>query len=175
MPLFKKKEAPAPPPTWSPSFDLEKARQVVFALANAPISNDAQVRSAIAEFVRLSERPPLEKAVHLIQRDPDVLHRPWIWLAAVMQEASAKGDHHLAAAGLYWACYWTSDLVPRNNMGSFMELELDPIPGPRKAQIAALGVSAARELPPEFVIVGDATGQIQAGPLAESASVLLGV
>lgn len=175
MALFKKRESVVAAPTWTPTINLHTSRPVVFALANAPVSNDGQVRSAIAQFVQMSERPPLEEAIHLIQRDPDVLHRPWIWLAAVMQEASAHGDHHLATAGLFWACYWTSVLVPRNNTGSFMELELDLIPVPRKAQIASLGVSAARELPADFVVVGDPTGQIHAGSLAESAPSLLGV
>jgi hypothetical protein len=170
----KKRQATPAGPTWTPTFDIDRARPVVVALANAPISNGGQVRPAIAEFVRLSERPPLEKAIRLIQGNPDVLHRPWIWLAAVMQEASAKGDHHLAAAGLFWACYWTSDWR-REQRPLVQDLELDPIPDPRKAQIAAVGVAAARELPPDFVVVDDSSGQIQAGPLAESASELLGV
>lgn len=173
MPLFKKREPEPASPSWSPTVDLDAARPVVFALANAPVSNDAQVRSAIAQFVRLSGRPPVEEAIHTIQRDPDVLHRPWIWLAAVMQEASSKGDHHLAAAGLFWACYWTSNLVPRNNTGSFMELELDAIPEARRAEIAARGVLAARELPADFVVIGDHTGQVHAGLLAETANKML--
>jgi hypothetical protein len=176
MGLFSKKEAPVPPaPAWSPKVDLAVAREIVFALAKAPISDDMQVRSAIAAFVRASERPPLEKALDLQRQEPEVLHRPWIWLAAVMREASAAGDNHLAAAALYWACYWTSNLVPRNNLGAFMELELDPIPGPRKAELAALGIASARQLAPDFVIVGNETGEIQAGPLADSAPEMLDV
>jgi hypothetical protein len=177
MALFKKRpaEQQSTPSSWTPTVDLDTDRPVVFALANAPVSNDMQVRSAIAQFVRLSERPSLEQALNLIRTEPAVLHRPWIWLAAVMREATAAGDHHLATAGLYWACYWTNDLVPRNNLGSLMELELDPIPVPQKAELLALGLASASQLPEDFVIVGDETGQIHAGPLAQSAGALLGI
>ncbi len=177
MAIFRRRPAKeeSPPTAWAPPVDMSTARPVVFALANAPVSNDTQVRSAIAEFVRLSGKPPLDQALHLIRADPDIIHRPWIWLAAVMREAAAAGDHHLAAAALYWACYWTSDLVPRNNAGSFMELELDPIPAPRKAELFSLGIASASQLPEDFVIVGDETGQIHAGALTRQASTLLGV
>ncbi len=177
MPIFKRRPAKdeSLPPTWAPTVEISTARPVVFALANAPVSSDAQVRSAIAEFVRLSGKPPLEQAVHLIRTDPDVVHRPWIWLAAVMREAAAAGDHHLAAAALYWACYWTSSLVPRNNMASFIQLELDPIPAPRKAELLSLGIASASQLPEDFVIVGDETAQIHAGFLALNAGALIGV
>jgi hypothetical protein len=94
----------------------------------APTLDDMQVRSAIAEFVRLSERPPLAQAQRLIHSEPDVMARPWAWLAAVMRRARDSGDHHLAAAGLQWACYWTAILAPRLDPGTLMELELDPIP-----------------------------------------------
>lgn len=176
MALFKKRQDPPPAtPAWSPTVNLESARPVVVALANTPTSNDGQVRSAIATFVRLSERPSLERALRLMRTDPDCLHRPWIWLAAAMRDAAAAGDHHMAAAGLFWACHWTSSLVPRNNVGSFMELELDPIPVHLKAEILSLGVASAQQLPPEFLIVGDETGSVQAGPLAANAAVQLGV
>lgn len=177
MPLFKKRpsEALPAPPAWVPTVDMTTARPVVFALAYAPASNDVEVRSAIGQFGRLSERPSFEEAFFLRRTDPDCLHRPWIWLAAVMREAAAGGDHHVAAAALYWACYWTYNLVPRNNVGSFIELGLDPIPTPRKAELASLGVASARQLPEDFVIVGDASATINAGFLAESAGAMLGV
>lgn len=177
MALFKKRQAEevAASPAWAPTVDLATARPAVFALANAPVSNDMQVRSAIATFVRLGGRPPLEVMLHLIRTEPEVTYRPWIWLAAVMREAAAAGDDHLAAAGLYWACYWTSTLVPRNKLGDFLELELDPIPAPRKAELLSLGVASARQLPEDFVIVGDETGTVHAGPLADMASTQLGI
>jgi hypothetical protein len=55
-----------------------------------------------------------------------------------------------------------------------MELELDPIPGPRRAEILELGMASARGLPEDFVVVGDETGQIHAGLLVMQASDLLG-
>lgn len=176
MALFKKRSDPQPAaPTWSPTVNLETARPTVFALAKAPASSDVEVRSAIADFVRRSEKPSLERALDQIRTDPDCLHRPWIWLAAVMRDASAAGDDHLAAAALFWACYWTYTLVPRNNLGAFMELELDPIPTRWKKEILALGVASAERLPPDFVIIGDETGSIQAGPVAATAAAQLGV
>lgn len=173
MALFKKNDPP-PTPRWRPKVDLTTARPVVFALANAPVSNDGQVRSALADFRRLSERPPLEVAVGLIQNEPDVLDRPWIWLAAVMRVAADSGDDHLCAAALFWSCYWTSDLVPRNNLGGFMDLELDPISDQRKTEILSVGVGAARRLPAEFVVVGDESGKVLAGPLGDQAQAILG-
>jgi hypothetical protein len=180
MSLFKKKRQDPPPeaPAWTPTVSLELARPVVFALANAPVSSDVQVRSAIASFVRLSERPSMDNphrfaAAYL--QDPECIYRPWAWLAAVMRDAAAAGDHHLAAAGLFWACHWTSELVPRNNSASFMELELDPIPAHRKIEIHRLGVASAQQLPPDFLVVGDQTGSVHAGPLAELAAKQLGI
>jgi hypothetical protein len=174
MPLFKKPKS-EPRTAWVPTIDLAVARPAVFALANAPASGDVQVRAAVAEFVRLSERPSLEKALDLIRSDPDVLNRPWMWLTSVMNEADASGDHHLAAAGLFWACYWTSQLLPRMNLGSMIDIELDPIPESLRIGIASVGTSAARQLPPEFVVVGDESGNITAGPLAHSAAAMLGI
>src|ERR1019366_2880112 len=170
MPLFKRRESEQPHATWIPAVVLSDARPVVFALANAPASDDAQVRAAVADFVRLSERPALERALELMRSDPDVLQRPWVWLAAVMAEASASGDNHLAAAGLFWACYWNSQLLPQRNLGAMLELELDPIPDPIKVEIASIGVSAAQQLAPGFVVVGDDSGRITAGPLADNAT-----
>src|ERR1700736_3959209 len=115
MSLFRRKQLTwTSSPTWAPTVNMSSARPAVFALARAPVSNDAQVRAAIADFVRLSERPSLENALGLISTEPDVMNRPWIWLAGVMRQAEASADHHLAVAALYWACYWTSELVPRN-------------------------------------------------------------
>lgn len=181
MALFKKKKRQVSQPmvpAWSPTVDLATARPAVFSLANAHVSNDMQVRAAIADFVRLSERPSTEDtyqfAAELI-RDPECTRRPWAWLAAVMRDASAAGDHHLAAAALSWACYWTSDLVPRNSMAEFIVLELDPIPEPRKAEILSLGVAAAKQLPVGFAVVGDEINSVRAGPLADKAATLLGL
>jgi nitroreductase len=179
--LFKKHHAPRPAePPWSPTVDLATARPAIFALAMAPESNDAQVRSAVATFVRLSERPSTEDAYQvssLMRSDPEMtfLERPWMWLTAAMREAAAAEDHHLAAAALFWACYWTSNLVPRANLAVFMELRIDPIKPPLKAEILSLGVASAQELPSDFIVVGDATGSVLAGWLAESAAFMLDV
>jgi hypothetical protein len=80
-------------------------------------------------------------------------------------------------AALVWSCHWTSILVPRigNNAAAYIELELDPIPRSLKEQILALGMASARQLPEDFVIVGDDTGQMCAGPIAEMAESLLGL
>lgn len=175
MGLFSKRAPEPPVPAWAPNVDLTVARPAIFALAQAPASTDWQVRSAIAEFVRLSQRPSLERALNLIQRDPDVLNRPWIWLVAAMQKGSADGDHHVAVAGLYWACYWTSNLVPRNDLGGFIDLELDPIPVPNKKEILQAGLEAAGHLPSDFIVVGDETGQLPAGLIADTAQTMLGL
>lgn len=175
MALFKKRQPETPAPAWVPTVDLVSARPVVFALANAPVSNDGQVRAAIAQFDRLSERPQLEQAIHLIGREPDILNRPWVWLAEVMRRAAAEGDHHLAAAGLFWACYWSSALVPKCGLGDFMEMELDPIPPHHKREIHAVGVASAAQLSEDFLVVGNQTGSVQAGPLAQQAAAQLGI
>lgn len=173
---YRQPEPQPEPSQWVPTVEMSTARPAVFALANAPISNDAQVRAAIAYFARLSERPLPEQAIHLIRNDPEVLNRPWIWLAAVMRQADAADDHHLAAAGLYWAFYWTSSLAPRiDSAAGFLELELDPIPTALKTEILALGVASASQLPEDFMIVGNETGQIYAGPLAAKVRSMLGV
>jgi hypothetical protein len=91
---------------WVPTVEMVSARPAVFRLAMAPTLNDAQTRSAIAEFVRLSERPPAAQAGRLIPNEPEVMARPWAWLYAVMRDAHGSGDYHLAAAGLQWACHW---------------------------------------------------------------------
>lgn len=165
-------------PSWSPTVNMQTARPAVFALADAPASDAAQVRSAIATFVRLSEKPSMDdprQAAQAYMQDPECLHRPWVWLAAVMRQAAAASDHHTAVAALFWACYWTSDLVPRNNLGGLLELELDPIPERHKAEILSLGLASAHQLPADFLIVGDETGSVRAGWLADVAAAQLGL
>lgn len=177
MGIFGKRQPASQPEPWAPTVDMATAKPAVLALANAPVSNDAQVRAALANLARLSERPSPERAIMMIRAEPEVLDRPWIWLIAVMRQAAEAGDHHLAAAGLYWACYWTSSLVPKigNSVGDYIDLELDPISQKYKADILALGVSSATQLPGDFTIVGNETGQIHAGPLAVQAQRMLGL
>ena len=176
MGLFRKRKsedhASAMSQAWTPTVDLATARPVVFALAYAPNSTDGQVRAAIAEFGRLSgsvngpDTNP-HTIARLLSDDPKAsfVHRPWIWLGAVARTAASRGDHHLAAACLFWAHYWTTTLVPRNNVSSFMELGLDPIPPALKAEILEIGMKSLAQLPEDFIIVGDDTGVVQAGPL----------
>ena len=157
---------------WAPKVDLNTARPAVFALAYTPVSNEMQFHRAIADFVHLSGTPSSEDAYRFAQAlldDPKVANRPWVWLAAVMREAAAAGDHHLAAAGLFWACHWTSNIVPRNNSGGFVQLDLFPIRPETKEELLSVGVASARQLPEDFLIVGDETGKVQAGPLADLA------
>jgi hypothetical protein len=176
MGIFDRRRTPpeAPPP-YQPTVDMRTARPAVFALAYAMASNDTQVRAAIANLARLSGRPPLEQRDSMIQNEPGVLQRPWVWLAAVMRQAGDIDDYHLAAAALLWAVHWTAILVPRigQDAAAFAELELDPIPPALKTEIRDLGIASARRLPPEFVIAGDDSGQVHAGQLAETAGTLL--
>jgi hypothetical protein len=162
------------PSVWVPTVEMGSARPAVFMLAQAPAMNDGQVRSAIAELVRLSETPPLAQAQHMIGSEPDVLARSWKWLAAVMRGARDSGDYPLAAAGLLWALHWTAGLVPRLDSNAFVELELYPIPSAWQAEILKLGLAATSNLPDDFVVAGDETGQMHAGVLARQASGILG-
>jgi hypothetical protein len=172
----KPAEHPAPPP-YKPAIDMSTARPAVFALAFAPSSNDAQVRTAIANVARLSGRPAPMQVMAMIRTYPDALQRPWFWLVAVMRQAGETGDYHLAAAALVWSIHWSSILVPRigNNAPAYLDLELDPIPRHIKEEILALGMASLSHLPEDFVIVGDETGQMRAGPIAEIAASALGL
>ena len=175
MAIFGRRRSLRPSePTWAPGVSIETARPIVFALADAPGSNDSQVRAAIAEFRRLSDAVPLERAVALMDVEPDVVSRPWKWLAEVLRVSGERGDYHLAAAGLYWACYWTSGLVARNNsVAFFMDIGVDPISAAQKATLLDYGLQSLNMLPEAFVIAEDATGQITAGWLRKHASDLL--
>lgn len=155
--------------------DLEEARPAVFALAYAPSLDDGQVRAAITNLARLSGRPTPVQIHALIRNEPDVLQRPWKWLTEVMRQAADSGDHHLAAAGLLWACHWTAILVPRigRNWDTYMELELDPIDPAIKAEIYAIGSASINQLPKDFVLVGDSSGEMCAGDISEMAESLL--
>ena len=157
----------------APVVEMSSARPLVFSLAMAPAMNDMQVRSAIAELLRLSETPPAGHGQRTPGREADIAARPWQWLTAVMQEAQDLGDHALAAAALMWALHWTSLLVPRFDTASFQELGLYPIPDEWKSRIRALGISATSSLPDDFVVAGDETGQMLAGMLTEYASTIL--
>ncbi|HEV7759037.1 MAG TPA: hypothetical protein VGO78_08605 [Acidimicrobiales bacterium] len=159
------------PDRWTPTVDLATARLVVFALANSPRAGEDQVRLAIAKLGRLSDRPddPLEIAFQLGD-DPDVVHRPWIWLRAVVLAAAADRDDHLVAAGLFWAFLWTTNFVPRGNPRSFVELGLDPIPLGLAVDILAIGIASLTRLPADFVIVGDETAVVHAHALFDQAS-----
>jgi hypothetical protein len=170
-------------PAWTPTVDMATAGPVVFALADYPSGNDARNAAALATFVRLSGRPSTEQLIKLIASAPSssrdsvtdqLLNRPWTWLAAVMRQAASAGDHHLVLMGLWWACYWTSDLLPRNNnIGALEELGLCPIARSLKTEILSLGLASADQLPAEFVVAGDETGHLTAGKLADVAAALL--
>jgi hypothetical protein len=150
-----------PQPPGVPVVEMSTARPAVFALANAPAMNDAQVGAAITQFARLSDRPPPELAIRLARTERHLLDRPWIWLATVMKQAGNSGDHHLAAAGLFWASHWTCILVPKigDDAASFMELELDPIPAAVKKEILALGAASVSQLPEDFVVAETTLGR----------------
>jgi hypothetical protein len=158
---------------WVPSVAMSSARPAVFMLAQALAMNDIQVRTAIAELVRLSDTPPVAQAQHMTGREQDVMARPWKWLSAVMREAQESGDYALTAAGLLWALHWTTILVPKLDSASFMELGLHPIPAPLKGEIQEIGLGALSNLPSDFVVAGDETGQMLAGHLAKLAGDLL--
>jgi hypothetical protein len=164
-------------PQWVPNVDLEVARPVVFALADTPAMNDAQVRAALADFRRLAEAVPFERAVRLIEVEPDVVSRPWKWLIAAMRVAGARDEDHLVAAGLFWACYWTSSLVPlgNGNVGFFMELGIDPIPSEMKNEILRSSAPSVDHLPPQFIVAGEPSDGITADWLSTQAGKLLGV
>jgi hypothetical protein len=163
------------PGPWRPTVDLAMARPVVFALATLPRSSRGQVQLAISDFGRLSDRPadPLEIAF-LLGDDPDVVHRPWIWLRAVVLAAAADRDDHLVAAGLFWAFLWTTNLVPQGNPRSFVELGLDPIPVGLMVDILAIGIASLARLPGDFVIVGDETSAVHADALFHQAFDMIG-
>jgi hypothetical protein len=185
MGIFSPKRAPnAKDPAWTPTVDMAAARPTIFALANSPGGNDVENGAAIARFVQLSERPSTVQVIQLAAKAGNdrsrlieqTLNRPWTWLAAVMRQAGTAGDHHLVLAGLWWACYWTSDLLPRNNnISALDELELCPIEPTLKAEILALGLASAGKLPENFVVAGDQTGQLLVGTLALAAPRLLGL
>jgi hypothetical protein len=171
--MFPVQEPETTASVWVPTVAMSSARPVVFTLAQAPAMNDRQVRSAIAELVRLSETPPAQTQ-RIIGSGSDVLTRPWEWLGAVMRDAQDSGDHALAAAGLLWALHWSAILVPKLDSNAFMELGLHPIPALWKAEILNLGLAATSSLPDDFVVAGDETGQMLAGVLARQASGILG-
>lgn len=56
-----------------------------------------------------------------------------------------------------------------------MQLDLYPIPSETKKELLSLGVASARQLPEDFLIVGDETGSVHAGPLAALARSQLGL
>ncbi|MFE9169887.1 hypothetical protein ACFYNZ_10240 [Streptomyces kebangsaanensis] len=178
MALFKKKgNEQTTAPAWSPRVDLASAGPIVHALAQATASNDAQIRSAIAAQVRASDAPTDETVIAMnIQSDPTLVARPWIWLIAVQREAVAAGDHHLSAAALLWAGYFTHFLVPiyPRPIDVWFDTQLDLIPSDLKTEILALGTSSANQLPPDFAIVSDATGAFTAELLTTTAASWLG-
>lgn len=174
-------------PVWSPTVDMRTARPVVFALADYPGGNDVRNYDAVTTFVRLSERPPTQRLLQIVAdtvaANPSygqgslieqLLNRPWNWLALVMWRAGSDGDHHLVLAGLWWACYWTSELLPRNNsIGALEEWGLCPIRPSLKTEILSLGIASASRLPENFVVAGDQTGQLLVGRLAQIAPEIL--
>ena len=105
-PPFGMRKAVVASSDWTPVVDLGTARPLVFKLLELISTKDGQsAYTIVPEFSRLGGRPQLEEALHIIQTDPDCLHRPWIWLAEVQRQAIASGDDVLAAASLYWALH----------------------------------------------------------------------
>lgn len=163
-----------PPPAWTPTVNVDTARPAVFALANAPASNDPQNRAAIAAWCSLSNAPRTpEEFVRVVGSNRNVMERVWYWLRAVSQSASESGDHHLVGACLFWTLYWVTDLQPLLRANREMEILVGDVPADARADIKRIGIDSMQALPPDFVIVGDETGKMEAGLLAETASKVL--
>jgi Protein of unknown function (DUF2510) len=180
--------APAPQPTpspltqgnaessrqpWVPKVDLDSAQAAIYALVRSIPKTDAQVRGALEGLTTLSGQvaDPDEYA-KAISQDSHVKDRPWVWLLAVMDAAAASGDHALACAALFWSIHWSATLVPGNRKSDFFDLRLYPIPAPIKLEISRIGTLAARSLPPDTLIVDDASGSVCAGDVARAGPLL---
>lgn len=174
MALFKKS---APVPAWSPHVDLTTAGPLVLALAHGPATTDQQMRSAIDRLVAVSDAPmDMMAMVQQINKEPNIAQRPWIWLLEAQRAASATGNHHVSAAALLWASYFTGVIVPKYPRPTEVwgDTHLDLVPSQLKPELLALGLASARALPPGFVIAGDDTGAVTAESLAVVAPQWLG-
>jgi hypothetical protein len=71
--------------------------------------------------------------------------------------------------------HWTVVLVPRIGPDNWTVFaDLDPVPPVLQQEILALGLASAVQLPGDFVIVGDATGELRAWDIARMAEDRLG-
>ena len=173
MALFrsrKSEEAAYVSSPWMPTVDLQSARAAVFALANAPTSSNEQVLSALVEFMRLSDVPTdsqrMLDAAYEAGGSGAIKARPWHWLLAVVRAAADERDDHLVGAGVFWAHLWSSELqrgLARS--GASREIFISSIPTDVRSDLFREGSVALERLGDDFIIVGDDSGTIYAGPL----------
>jgi hypothetical protein len=114
------------------------------------------MRAAIAGLKRGSGSPQEIGMDHI--RDPDLIHRPWRWLAAVSTQANAVGQHDIAAMAFIFTSIWTHTLGPQMNGSDFVAIGLDPAPADALDTIVQEGRAAANALPPDHVVATDAEG-----------------
>lgn len=157
---------------WTPQVRMDTARPAIFELAHAMHRNNAQVRAAIAEQVRLANLPSGQEGTQ-DGVSQDGVAKPWRWLSAVMGAASDSGDYALAAAGFLWALHWTKLLVPKCDREAFAQMDLYPIPANCRTEIHQIGLGALNHLPDEFVVAGDDTGQVRVANLKKWSDMLI--
>jgi hypothetical protein len=158
-------------PSQQPAIDLATAAPIVYALAKAPSYTSEQLRHAVADWANASNGP-LDLAASFSGPE-DMAERPWEWLVWVQRTATASGDEHVAAAALWWAGYFTSSVVNAYDYGDLAIFA--SIPAHLKSEILRLGKAAAANLPEQFRIAGDETGEITPPWLIRAADRMLEV
>ena len=94
--------------------------------------------------------------VEIHMQDPDArpTDRPWLWLAAVADEANARGDARLAARVGFFVHGWREQVAPRMGIADAEDCGgIQLVPNDAYARILAAAVQALAPLHPEEKIV----------------------
>ncbi len=169
MGLFSKRQPTPPPALSAPATNTavvvgeEDFANCATALAKMEEAllggNDAGIRSAArdiawaggtrpeGDFMQWTMKQIMEKTGH-------DSNRPWWWLAAVAEQATGRGDAHLAGRVGFFARMWREDVSPKMNVGDDVDCwGMKTVPGDAYAKALGFAVIALAPLSPEEKIV----------------------
>jgi hypothetical protein len=89
------------------------------------------------DWSRMSSHQQAEFLVDLRSADPklETLQRPWLWLAAVAEEAAQSGDLDLVVRVVMGVWLWSVEFAPKMNAGAFFE---GVVSAPKSGSLAAV-------------------------------------
>jgi hypothetical protein len=167
--MFKKKDQQSVPttavglgaPIVVESGDLERVSALMVEF-NRVFDTGGDIRSFGISFNRAGGFISDMNALDAQRDNPDALKRPWLWLAAVELEAAGQGQALLVAQIALMTRYWHNEVAPQLGMADWFDGVVDAISDSARAQIFAVALPVIANMPPDTVVMENATGSLNA-------------